>query len=158
MVKKARKNLIPELDEMDREILHILKRNARTPLSEISKEIGLSSPSISDRITKMEKLGIIKGYTLIVDHRMLGLGIVAFIRASLGPPQCCREDVIRELVKIPQIIECHFTDGEDDMFMKIITEDTSSLMMVLAKITSIEGVNRTKTTIALSTPIETRPP
>ncbi|MBS7630575.1 Lrp/AsnC family transcriptional regulator [Candidatus Bathyarchaeota archaeon] len=158
MAKKTRKDITSELDEIDREILSILKRNARTSLSDISIEVGLSSPSISDRIMKLEKMGLIRGYTLVMDYRKLGLGITAFVGVTLEHPQCCRGDVVKELVKIPQITEGHFTDGEEDMLVKVVTEDTASLMEILAKITSINGVNRTKTTIVLSTPIDSRSP
>jgi len=141
------------IDRVDREILRLLKQNARIPISHMSREIGLSSPSIRDRMKKLRGNGVIRGYSLLVDHKKLGLGLTAFVGLTLEPPQCCREDVIEELKKLPQIVEGHYTDGDEDMLIKVMTEDASTLMETLARITSINGVNRTRTVIALSTPI-----
>lgn len=141
------------LDEIDKEILRLLRQNSRIPVSHISREIGLSSPSIRDRIKKLEESGIIRGYSLLVDHKKLGLGITAFVGLTLNHSQCCREDVVEALRKLPQVVEGYYTDGEEDMLLKLITEDTAMLMETMVQITSIDGINRTRTVIALSTPI-----
>lgn len=141
------------LDDVDREILRILKGNARKPISHISREIGLSSPSIRDRIKKLEDGGVIRGYSLVVDQKKLGLGITAFVGLTLDHPHCCREDIVDELRKFPQIVEGHFTDGAEDMLIKVVTRNTESLMENIAQLTSINGIKRTRTIITLSTPI-----
>ena len=141
------------LDNVDMEILRILNQNARTPVSHISREIGLSSPSIRDRIKKLEERGIIMKYSLVVDQKKLGFGITAFVGLTLDHPHCCREDIVDELRKIPQIVEGHFTDGDEDMLIKVVTKNTESLMENIAQITSIDGIKRTRTIITLSTPI-----
>jgi Lrp/AsnC family transcriptional regulator for asnA, asnC and gidA len=68
--------------------------------------------------------------------------------------KCCQEDVFDELQKIPQVLEAHFTNGEEDILVKVVSENTESLVSLLGEINAIEGVNRTRTMIALKTPIE----
>ena len=141
------------MDENDLKILEILKKNARIGYSDISLEIGLSTPTIRDRVIRMERDGIIKGYTPILDYTKLGLSLTAFIGVTLNHPSCCREDVVSALRNMSEIIEAHYTDGDEDMIVKVICKDSSAFLMLLAKITSIEGVGKTRSVISLSTEI-----
>ena len=112
--------------------------------------VRATSPSIRDRIIKLEEAGVIKRYSLVLDNRKLGLAMTAFIGVMLDHPQCCREDVVKALDEIPEVAEGHYTDGEEDMLIKVVTRDTESLMDILAHITSIEGITKTRTIISLS--------
>ena len=142
------------LDETDNQILGILLRDSRTPLAHISKVVGISSPAIRERINKMKKKGIIKGFSTIIDYKKLGLGLTAFIGLSMDDSRCCQEDVFTELESIPRVLEAHFTNGDEDILVKVVTENTETLVGVLGQMNAIDGVNRTKTLIALRTPIE----
>ena len=142
------------LDEIDKQILGMLIDDSRIPLSHISKEIGISSPAIRERMRKLEQDGIIKGFSTIVDYKKLGLGLTAFIGLSMDESKCCQEDVFIELEKIPRVLEAHFTNGEEDILVKVVTENTETLVDLLGQMNAIDGVNRTKTMIALKTPIE----
>jgi len=142
------------LDEKDNQILGILLRNSRTPLAHISKVVGISSPAIRERIIKMKKEGIIKGFSTIIDYKKLGLGLTAFIGLSMDDSRCCQEDVFTELEGIPRVLEAHFTNGDEDILVKIVTENTETLVELLGQMNAIDGVNRTKTLVALKTPIE----
>jgi Lrp/AsnC family transcriptional regulator, regulator for asnA, asnC and gidA len=142
------------LDEIDKQILGMLIDDSRIPLSHISKEIGISSPAIRERMRKLEQEGIIKGFSTIVDYKKLGLGLTAFIGLSMDESKCCQEDVFIELEKIPRVLEAHFTNGEEDILVKVVTENTETLVDLLGQMNAIDGVNRTKTMIALKTPIE----
>ena len=137
-------------------ILKMMRENARIPLSHISKEIGLSSPSIRDRIDKMEGEGIILGYRPILDHKKLGLSITAFINVRLRYPNCCTDKFIEEIKEINEVVEGHYTDGEDDMLLKIVVSDTSHLRDVLLRLNSMSSVTNSKSIISLSTPIRER--
>ena len=141
------------MDESDLKIIEILKKNARIGYSDISLEIGLSTPTIRDRVIRMEHDGIIKGYAPILDYSKLGLTLIAFIGVTLNHPSCCREDVVSALRNMSEIIEAHYTDGDEDMIVKVVCKDTSAFLMLLAKITSIEGVSKTRSVISLSTEI-----
>jgi len=142
------------LDGIDKQILGMLLDDSRITLSHISKKVGISSPAIRERMRKLEQEGIIKGFSTIVDYKKLGLGLTAFIGLSMDESKCCQEDVFIELEKIPRVLEAHFTNGEEDILVKVVTENTETLVDLLGQMNAIDGVNRTKTMIALKTPIE----
>jgi Lrp/AsnC family transcriptional regulator for asnA, asnC and gidA len=142
------------LDGIDKQILGMLLDDSRIPLSHISQEVGISSPAIRERMRKLEQEGIIKGFSTIVDYKKLGLGLTAFIGLNMDESKCCQEDVFFELEKIPRVLEAHFTNGEEDILVKVVTENTETLVDLLGQMNAIDGVNRTKTMIALKTPIE----
>lgn len=142
------------LDNIDKQILDMLLMDSRTPLSHISQEVGISSPAIRERIKKLIQEGIIKGFSTIIDYKKLGLGLTAFIGLSMDESKCCQEDVFTDLENIPRVLEAHFTNGEEDILVKVVTENTETLVELLGQMNAIDGVNRTKTLIALKTPIE----
>ncbi len=141
------------MDETDLEILRLLKENARATLAHISGEIGLSSPSIKDRIDKMEREGVILGYRPVLDHSKLGQGLTAFIQLTLAYQQCCNDDLAKDLRKIPGVEEGHYTDGDYDVILKVVTASPATLMDVLNLINAVDGVANTKTIISLTNPI-----
>ncbi len=144
------------MDETDYRILRMLRENARIPLSHISEEVGLSSPSIRDRIRKMEKEGIILGYRPILDHKMLGLTITAYISVQLRYPHCCTDEFIEEIKEISEVVEGHYTDGDEDMILKVVVRDPSHLQDVLLRINSLVAVSNSKSIISLTNPIRER--
>ena len=141
------------MDETDHKILRLLQENARTTLAYISGEIGLSSPSIKDRIEKMQKDGIILGYKPLVDNSKLGMGLTAFVYVTLSYAQCCDDDFAKKLGAIPGVVEGHYTDGDYDVLLKVVTENPGSLRDILNMIMTVEGVANTKTIISLANPI-----
>ncbi|MBD3172374.1 AsnC family transcriptional regulator [Candidatus Bathyarchaeota archaeon] len=143
-----------KLDEIDNKIVDMLLMDSRTPLSHISREVGISSPAIRERVNKLMQKGIIKRFSTIIDYKKLGLGLTAFIGLSMDESRCCQEEVFTELENIPRVLEAHFTNGEEDILVKLVTENTETLVDLLGQINAIDGVNRTKTMIALKTPIE----
>ena len=143
-----------ELDDIDSRILELLVLNSRIPLSHISQQVGISSPAIRERISQLREEGIIRGFSAIIDYKKLGLGLTAFIGLSMDESKCCQEDVFIELEKIPQVLEAHFTNGEEDVLVKVVSENTETLVGLLGEMNAIDGVNRTRTMIALKTPIE----
>lgn len=144
------------MDETDYKILRMLRENARIPLSHISEEVGLSSPSIRDRINKMESEGIILGYRPILDHSKLGLTITAFINVRLVYPHCCTDQFIEEIKEITEVVEGHYTDGDEDMLLKVVVRDPSHLRDILLRINSLPAVSNSKSIISLTNPIRER--
>jgi len=142
------------LDATDLKIIDMLKTNARMSFSDISREIGLSTPAIRERILNLEEEGVIKGYIPLLDNSRLGLNTTAFIGVTLAHPQCCREDVVKAMAKIPEVVEAHFTDGEEDMLLKIVCKDTTAFLRLLSEMTAVEGVAKTRSVISLSNEIE----
>ena len=144
------------MDAIDEKILELLKKDARIPLSHISEEIGLSSPSIKDRITKMEQEGIILGYQPILDYAKLGLPLTAFINLRLHYPLCCTDEFIEQIHLIDEVVEGHYTDGEEDMLLKVVAKEPRHLQEILLKINSLPGVASSNSIISLTNPIRQR--
>ncbi|MCX6648841.1 MAG: Lrp/AsnC family transcriptional regulator [Candidatus Bathyarchaeota archaeon] len=142
------------MDATDLKIIDMLKANARISFSDISREIGLSTPTIRERILNLEGDGVIKGYIPLLDNSRLGLNTTAFIGVTLDHPQCCREDVVKAIARMPEVVEAHFTDGDEDMILKVVCKDTTALLRLLSELTASEGVARTRSVISLSNEIE----
>ncbi len=141
------------MDETDLVILRMLKEDARVSLAHISREVGLSSPSIKDRIDKMEAEGVILGYRPVLDYGRLGLGLTGFVGVMLDPQRCCDENIVRDLNTVEEVVEGWFTDGDEDMLLMVRAADPVALMETINRIRSINGIYRTRTVITLDNPI-----
>lgn len=138
------------MDNIDTRIIYLLQKNARVTASEISNEINLSVPAVSDRLKKLESSGIIQQYTAIVNARQLGKYLTAIMFVSLERPKYT--DKFVEFVEGQnEILECHYLAGDYDYALKIITENTFTLEQLLNRIKGVQGIQKTKTTVALST-------
>jgi len=141
------------LDDIDRRILAILQRNSRTPLREISKEVGLAESTIYERIKKLKERGIINRFTVILDPDALGFRILAFVLIKVQAGMYSR--VAEELKKHPEIVEVYETTGDYDMLVKIRTRSSEELNSFLDRIGGIEGVESTHTMVVLKIHKET---
>jgi Lrp/AsnC family leucine-responsive transcriptional regulator len=139
------------LDDIDLNILNLLQQDGRISHTAIGKEIDLSSPSVYARIQRMEREGIIKGYTALLTPEKVGRGLAAFVRVRTQAPSYESDQFERFIREEDQIVECHDVDGEDCYILKIRTASTQSLQNLLATIRSFPGITRTVTTIALET-------
>lgn len=142
-----------ELDDIDRHILTLLQDNCKRPLAKIGDEVGLSAPSVQERVRKLEEHGFIVGYHARLDARMLGKDVTAFIGVSIRHPRGI-EEFERAVARLGDILECHHVTGGYTMIVKAKTESTRSLATLISDIRSIEGVDRTETMVVLSTPVE----
>jgi Lrp/AsnC family leucine-responsive transcriptional regulator len=137
------------LDELDRRILDLLQHDARITNAAIAEQVGLSAPSVYERIKKLEARGVIKGYTAIVAAEALGLPITAFIRVTVtASPDDVSE---RRLIELPEVLECHHVAGEDCYILKVKVANPQHLERLLARVRSSLGVARTVSMIVLST-------
>ncbi len=141
------------VDDTDRKIIELLGRDGRMALADISREIGLSSPTIKDRITRLESEGVILGYRPLLDYSKLGLGMTAYVGLTLDFHTCCQGDVDEALKAMEEVIEAHYTDGEWDMLIKVRVADPSALMGLLQKLNMVKGVTNSRTIISLANPI-----
>lgn len=143
-----------EMDGIDKEILRYLMEDARKPILQIASKIGISGAAIHQRLRKLEQAGVITGSRFIVSPKILGYSTMAFVgiyldKASRNP------EAVRELKKIPEVLECHYTTGNWSILIKLICHDNEHLMQLLnKKIQAIEGVSRTETFISLDQQIE----
>ena len=142
-----------DLDTIDRHILGLLQENCRLPLAKIGDQVGLSAPAVTERVKKLEDGGVITGYHAIVDARLVGKDITAFIGVSIAHPTTINsfESTVAEL---DDVLECHHVTGEHTLLLKVKTQNTSSLEELIRRIRSIEGVARTETMVVLSTHTE----
>lgn len=139
------------IDDIDRQILAMLQENARTSNAEIARKVGMAASAIFERIRKLEQRGVIRGYTIQLDGRALGYGLVAFVSLKAGAMGHSAE-ILERLATIPGVQEVHLIVGDDCFLVKVRVEDTDALARLLQDhLQRIEGVGSTKTTIVLRT-------
>lgn len=138
------------MDELDINILRLLKENAKIPASEISNQINLSVSAVGERLKKLEKSGVIKQYTTILNPNMLKKDLTALMFISLERPQVS-EQFLKYVQLENEIMDCYYLAGDYDYLIKIATENTSSLEKLLNRIKSISGIIKTNTTVVLKT-------
>lgn len=138
-----------KIDNLDRKILRIIMHNARIPSKDVAVECGVSRAAIHQRIQRMIDLKIITGSGYNVNPKALGFQTCTYIGVSLERGALYR-DVVPQLERIPEIVECHYTTGPYSMFIKLFARDNQHLMEVLNdKIQMIPGVTGTETLISL---------
>lgn len=124
-------------------------RNAKMAYTEIAKKLFVSGGTIHVRMKKLEDSGIVKGYSLSVDHTRLGYDICAFLGIYLDKSSLY-DEVAASLAQIPEVVDAHYTTGLYNIFARIICRDTNHLRDVLHdKIQKIPGIQRTETFISL---------
>ncbi|SDY02270.1 Lrp/AsnC family transcriptional regulator, leucine-responsive regulatory protein [Amycolatopsis xylanica] len=144
------------LDEVDLRLLQALQADGRATHAALGKAVGLTGPSVYARIKRLERAGVIRGYTTIVDAGALGQDLVAYLRigTKAGPDEA---GPFEEFVHAePRILECHDVDGEDSYIVKVRVGTPQELRALLAQVRALPDVYRTITSIALETIKETR--
>jgi DNA-binding Lrp family transcriptional regulator len=142
---------VATLDRKDFALMGALQLNSSCRLEELAKLVTLAPSSVHERLRRLERLGIIRGWTIKLDAPGLGLGILAFVGISSKIP-CSK--LIESLRDIPAIEECHSVAGEWSMLLKVRVRDTESLLTLSERIRKIPGVEQTQTTIVLKSQIE----
>ena len=142
------------IDDLDIQILKTLQVNGRTKRNELAEQVGLSVPSVSDRLKKLEDNKIIEGYYTKVNRQAFGLDILAFIFVVMDSSKHYK-DLIKHVDKNPNIFECYSVLGEGSHMLKAAVKNTEALEKLLSEIQTWLGVTSTKTTYVLSTIKET---
>ncbi|MFP8958209.1 Lrp/AsnC family transcriptional regulator [Natrialbaceae archaeon A-CW3] len=139
-----------ELDDTDRAILRQLQHNARTPFSEIARQIDMSSATVHDRVNRMEEAGVIEGYHTQVNPKAIGLGISALV--GLRVEQGREQDTLERLTDIEGVQEVHLTTGEWDVMMRVYADDADALReLMFDRIAQMDGFSRSQTMVILGT-------
>lgn len=142
------------IDGIDKIILRALMKDARKPILEIARKVGISGAAIHQRLRKLEKSGLLTGSKFMVDPKVLGYRTMAFIGVYLDRA-ANNARAVRQLEDIPEVIECHYTTGNWSILIKILCKNNEDLMNLLnKKIQSIDGVARTETFISLQQQID----
>lgn len=143
-----------QIDGIDKKILRALMEDARTPVLEIARSVGVSGAAIHQRLRKLEKSGLISGSKFVINPKVLGFTTMAFVGIFLDKAMN-NPDAVKQLKKIPEVLECHYTTGNWSILVKILCKDNEHLMYVLNKeIQTIPGVSRTETFISLDQQID----
>lgn len=150
---KAESNIVT-IDGTDRKILRFLMEDARKPILEIARNIGISGAAIHQRLRKLEQSGLLSGSKFVINPKVLGYSTMAFVGVYLDKAMR-NPEAVKVLKKIPEVLECHYTTGNWSILIKILCKDNEHLMNVLNhKIQTIEGVSRTETFISLDQQID----
>ncbi len=140
------------IDVIDRQILEALLSKGRSTFAELAAQVGLTAPTVHDRVRKLERTGIIEGYSASVSPSTLGYHISAFVGITTTGSVPSREYEGR-LAGISEIQECYSVAGEETYMARVITKNPRTLELLLQRIRDIPGTLRTKTTVVLSAPI-----
>jgi Lrp/AsnC family leucine-responsive transcriptional regulator len=139
------------LDAVDRQILLRLQADARTSRSDLGREVGISPAAVHERIKKLERTGVIRGYRALLDPLETGNELTAFVLVAIGTPRL-EEEFIEEVSQLVDVLECHHVTGEYSLLLKIRTGSIPMLeKLLLGRIGHSRAVVRTNTLIALST-------
>ncbi|MDR0748756.1 MAG: Lrp/AsnC ligand binding domain-containing protein [Tannerellaceae bacterium] len=136
-----------QLDTLDEKILQLIINNARVPFLEVARECNVSGAAIHQRIQKLTNLGVIKGSEFIIDNTKVGYETCAYIGLFLNSPGQFSE-VAAALEKIPEVVECHYTTGQYDLFIKIYARNNQHLLSIIHKKLQPLGLARTESLIS----------
>lgn len=138
----------PSIDDIDCEILAELQTNARIPFAELGRRVGLSTPSVIERVRRLEDSHVIMGYRALVDPSRVGLPVRAFVKVTVGGDKLTRfAALIRNL---PEVLECHRVTGAESFMVQVAVRDVSHLEEV---IDSMMPYVATNTAMILGSPV-----
>ncbi len=142
------------MDAKDRRILALLERDARSGYGDIGAAVGLAASSVHDRVRKLEKQGLIKGYRAVIDHEAAGLPITAIVSLALRPSS--PTDIPGKIAEFPQVESCYSVAGDNSYALVVRAGSTKELEELVDGLRNkLEVI--TRSTIVLSTPFEHRP-
>lgn len=145
------------LDLLDKKILRLIAGDARIPFLEVARSCNVSGAAIHQRIQKLTNLGILKGSQFIIDPERVGYETCAYIGLYLQNPARF-DDVVEELKKIPEVVECHYTTGGFDMFIKIYARNNHHLLNIIHDKLQPLGLSRSETIISFNAAINRQMP
>lgn len=140
-----------DLDAIDRQILSLLQVNAKTSQAKMAEAVGLTAPSVHERIRKLERGGYIRGYVALLDERKLGHDVTAFVEVFIEHPRY-EAGFIASVRDLDEVLECHHITGEFSLLLKVRVADMGAFRrLLIEKLNSVRGVRQTRTLIVLAT-------
>lgn len=134
-------------DELDMRILSDLSKNARKAYLEIAREGNVSGAAVHQRVQRLIANGVIQGSQCLIDPSAVGYETCAYVGFFLNNPSQYNQ-VIEKLKKIPEVVECHFTTGQYDIFVKVVAHNNDHLLNILQTQIQSLGLARTETLIS----------
>ena len=137
-----------QLDKLDEKILQLISNNARIPFLEVARECSVSGAAIHQRIQKLMNIGVIKGSEFVIDAGKIGYQTCAYIGLFLKKADEYK-NVVNALLAIPEVVECHYTTGKYDLFIKVYAKDNLHLLSIIHhKFQKITAIASTETLIS----------
>ncbi len=137
------------LDSLDKKILRLIADDARIPFLEVARCCNVSGAAIHQRIQKLNNMGVLKGSQFIIDPEKIGYETCAYVGLNLKNPAQF-DDVVEELKSIPEVVECHYTTGDYDMFIKIYAFNNHHLLNIIHDKLQPLGLSRSETIISFN--------
>lgn len=145
------------LDSLDKKILSLIASDARIPFLEVARACNVSGAAIHQRIQRLTALGILKGSQFIVNPEKIGYETCAYIGLYLKDPSKF-DEVVEELRRIPEVVECHYTTGGFDMFIKIFAKNNHHLLNIIHDKLQPLGLSRSETIVSFNAVINRQLP
>ena len=141
------------LDQLDKKILRLIAEDARIPFLEVARECNVSGAAIHQRIQKLTNMGVLKGSQFIIDPEKIGYETCAYVGVYLKNPEDF-DNVVDALKTIPEVVECHYTTGEYDLFIKIYAYNNHHLLNIIHDKLQPLGLSRSETLISFKAIID----
>ena len=145
------------LDRLDRQILKLIAEDARIPFLEVARACNVSGAAIHQRIQKLTSLGVIKGSQFIIDPEKVGYETCAYIGLNLKNPETF-DDAVDKLREMPEVVECHYTTGNYDLFIKVYALNNHHLLNFVHDKLQPLGLARSESIISFHSPIDRQLP
>ena len=153
VLAKSLRNRNDALDEIDQALIGLLSENARLPIAELARSVGLSAPSVAERLRRLEEEGVVKAYRVDLDPKALGYTLTAIVRIRPLPGQL--HTVEKMLVESPEVIECDKVTGDDCFVARYLLRSIEELDPILERISQRA---QTSTSIVKASPVKRRLP
>ena len=140
---------MPGIDEKDKDILRILRKEGRITLTELGRRVGLSPASVKNRVEKLEKLGAIKGYSAIVDPAFLDEYVQAFFELRLAIDDHTIDQILREIARFENVQSLHRRSGERQILVRASFHDTDEVKAFAGKLKRLFGKNLERVEVTL---------
>ena len=141
---------VQKLQDKDMTIIEALHGNARLGVKQIARKTGIPITTVFNRIRNLEKKGVIKGYTTIIDKKMLGKEIEAFILINIAyTSKLHQDDFSGELMALPEVDECYIISGATNLLIKVSTRDIDTLNEFIIQNLKKRGVENITTSIII---------
>lgn len=142
-----------KLDSVDVQLLYSLETNARISIADLARSLNMSAPSVSERLRRLEESGVIQGFTVKVDPKMLGYSLAFYIRIRPIPGKLSK--VVSLIAEIEEIVECERITGDDCFIAKVYLRSTEELERIINRLIPY---SQTNTSMIQSSPVKRRLP
>ena len=145
------------MDDTDRRLVSALQTDARASYADLARLVGLSAPSVHERVRRLERTGVLRGYHADVDPKAVGLGVSALV-GIMQREGVEQDELATRLEAVPEVEDCWLVAGDEAFVVRVRVADVDALEHTLGVLRRVPGVGRTRTTIVLSTRFEGRRP